>query len=123
MATTLVLDLIWEAEFQPCSYISILQRKALTPRHFASLQELDEQIRGFHAHWQQVANRSTGATRAATSTTSCTASSTAINSRAQPEPLCVEEHQRPRRLYYTSGAAWSRYAVLRRTAPQRRGEL
>jgi hypothetical protein len=36
-------------------YFSILQRKALTPRHFASLQELDERIMGFQADWQEVA--------------------------------------------------------------------
>ena len=36
-------------------YFSILQRKALTPRHFASLTELDARIMGFQADWQQVA--------------------------------------------------------------------
>ncbi len=36
-------------------YFSILQRKALTPRHFASLTELDERIIGFQTEWQQVA--------------------------------------------------------------------
>jgi len=34
-------------------YFSILQRKALTPRHFASLAELDERIMTFQHDWQQ----------------------------------------------------------------------
>lgn len=36
-------------------YFSILQRKALTPRHFHSLRELDERIMAFQADWQQAA--------------------------------------------------------------------
>lgn len=36
-------------------YFSILQRKALTPRHFASLAELDERIIRFQTEWQKVA--------------------------------------------------------------------
>jgi hypothetical protein len=36
-------------------YFSILQRKALTPRHFASLIELDERIMGFQDDWQKIA--------------------------------------------------------------------
>jgi hypothetical protein len=36
-------------------YFSILQRKALTPRHFQSLIELDEQITGFQHDWQKIA--------------------------------------------------------------------
>jgi hypothetical protein len=34
-------------------YFSILQRKALTPRHFASLAELDQRIISFQHDWQQ----------------------------------------------------------------------
>jgi hypothetical protein len=34
-------------------YFSILQRKALTPRHFASLAELEQRIMGFQHDWQQ----------------------------------------------------------------------
>jgi hypothetical protein len=36
-------------------YYSILQRKALTPRHFASLHELEERIMAFQADWQATA--------------------------------------------------------------------
>jgi len=36
-------------------YFSILQRKALTPRHFRNLDELAERIMAFQAHWQAVA--------------------------------------------------------------------
>ena len=36
-------------------YFSILERKALTPRDFASLDALAERIIGFQHHWQQVA--------------------------------------------------------------------
>ncbi|MGI8863188.1 MAG: IS630 family transposase, partial [Solirubrobacteraceae bacterium] len=36
-------------------YFSILQRKALTPRHFASLAELDDRIIRFQTEWQKVA--------------------------------------------------------------------
>ncbi len=36
-------------------YFSILQRKALTPADFDSLDALAERIVGFQAHWQQVA--------------------------------------------------------------------
>ena len=36
-------------------YFSILQRKALTPRHFQSLRDLDERIMGFQAEWQAAA--------------------------------------------------------------------
>lgn len=36
-------------------YFSILQRKALTPRHFHSLRELDERIMAFQADWQAAA--------------------------------------------------------------------
>jgi hypothetical protein len=34
-------------------YFSILQRKALTPRHFASLAEIDQRIMSFQRDWQQ----------------------------------------------------------------------
>ena len=34
-------------------YFSILQRKALTPRHFASLVELENRIMSFQADWQR----------------------------------------------------------------------
>src|SRR5579863_7232303 len=34
-------------------YFSILQRKALNPRHFASLTELDQRIINFQRDWQQ----------------------------------------------------------------------
>ena len=34
-------------------YFSILQRKALTPRHFASLTELENRITSFQADWQR----------------------------------------------------------------------
>jgi hypothetical protein len=34
-------------------YFSILQRKALTPRHFASLIELENRIMSFQADWQR----------------------------------------------------------------------
>src|SRR5215211_5284101 len=36
-------------------YFSILQRKALTPKNFDSLDALAERIIGFQDHWQQVA--------------------------------------------------------------------
>jgi hypothetical protein len=36
-------------------YFSILERKALTTGHFASLTELDQRIIGFQTEWQQVA--------------------------------------------------------------------
>ena len=36
-------------------YFSILQRQALTPRHFASLRELDQRITAFQADWQKIA--------------------------------------------------------------------
>jgi hypothetical protein len=36
-------------------YFSILQRKALTPRHFASLAELDNRIISFQTEWRNVA--------------------------------------------------------------------
>jgi hypothetical protein len=36
-------------------YFSILQRKALTPKDFASLAVLAERIIGFQDHWQRVA--------------------------------------------------------------------
>jgi hypothetical protein len=36
-------------------YFSILQRKALTPRHFHSLRELDQRIMAFQADWQAAA--------------------------------------------------------------------
>jgi hypothetical protein len=34
-------------------YFSILQRKALTPRHFASLAELENRIMSFQADWRR----------------------------------------------------------------------
>jgi hypothetical protein len=34
-------------------YFSILQRKALTPRRFASLSELENRIMSFQADWQR----------------------------------------------------------------------
>jgi len=34
-------------------YFSILQRKALTPRHFPNLDELAARITAFQAAWQQ----------------------------------------------------------------------
>ena len=36
-------------------YFSILQRKALTPRYFHSLRELDQRITAFQAEWQTAA--------------------------------------------------------------------
>jgi DDE superfamily endonuclease len=36
-------------------YFSILQRKALTPRHFQSLPELDQRIMAFQVDWQTTA--------------------------------------------------------------------
>ncbi len=36
-------------------YFSILQRKALTPKDFASLDQLADRIMAFAHHWQQVA--------------------------------------------------------------------
>jgi hypothetical protein len=36
-------------------YFSILQRKALTPRHFQSLTELDQRIMDFQDDWQKIA--------------------------------------------------------------------
>lgn len=36
-------------------YFSILQRKALTPRHFRDLDELAERIMAFQDHWQEAA--------------------------------------------------------------------
>lgn len=36
-------------------YFSILQRKALTPRHFASLTSLEDRIMNLQADWQKVA--------------------------------------------------------------------
>ncbi len=36
-------------------YFSILQRKALTPAHFTSQDEIAERIIGFHDHYQQIA--------------------------------------------------------------------
>ena len=36
-------------------YFSILARKALTPCHFASLDELTERVTGFQEHYQQTA--------------------------------------------------------------------
>jgi hypothetical protein len=37
-------------------YFSILQRKALTPAHFASQDEVAQRILGFQAHYQQIAS-------------------------------------------------------------------
>ena len=36
-------------------YVSILERKALTPREFDSLEALAERIMAFQHHWQQIA--------------------------------------------------------------------
>jgi transposase len=36
-------------------YFSILQRKALTPKDFGSLDALAERIMAFQHHWQQIA--------------------------------------------------------------------
>lgn len=38
-------------------YFSILQRNALTPRHFHNLRELDERIIAFQADWQTAAKQ------------------------------------------------------------------
>ena len=37
-------------------YFSILQRKALTPAHFSSQDEVAERILGFQEHYQQIAS-------------------------------------------------------------------
>jgi hypothetical protein len=34
-------------------YFSILQRKALTPRHFVSLADLEHRIMSFQTDWQR----------------------------------------------------------------------
>ena len=54
-------------------YFSILQRKALTPNDFPSLEALQERLLGFARYYEAIANPSSGSSPARTSTRCCIA--------------------------------------------------